>query len=88
MIVLNPSDTLDLSFALKKAVKLSGLTPTKIIERLKQDYGVEISTSALSHNLTRQGIGLKRALQILAVCWVGEVEIKALSGKKEKQDGE
>ena len=53
MLVLDPSDNLELSFALKKAVKLSGLSLAEIVERLKQEYGVEITISALSHNINR-----------------------------------
>ena len=75
MLQLNPSDPLDLTFALKKAMKLSGLSLTEIVEGLKQNYGVEITPSGLSHGINRGAIRLQRALQILAICGVNEVEI-------------
>ena len=53
MLQRDPSDPLDLTFALKKAVKLSGLSLTEIVERLKQDYGVEITPSGLSHGANK-----------------------------------
>ena len=56
-------------------MKMSGLFLAEIVKRLKQDYDVEVTTSAVSHNINRQAIGLQRALQILAVCGVSEVEI-------------
>ena len=83
MLQLDPSDPLDLTFALKKAMKLSGLSLAEIVERLKQDYGVEITSSGLSHGINRGAIRFQRALQILAVCGVSEVEIKGV--KKGRQ---
>ena len=76
MLQLNPSDPLDLTFALKKAMKLSGLSLTELVKRLKQDYGVEITPSGLSHGINRGAIRFQRAVQILAVCGVSEVQIK------------
>ena len=76
MLQLDPSDSLGLTFAMKKAVKLSGLSLTEIVERLKQDYGVEITPSGLSHGINRGAIRFQRALQILAVCGVSQVEVK------------
>ena len=73
---LNPSDSLDLTFALKKAMKLSGLSLAEIVEGLKQDYDVEITPSGLSHGINRGAIRFQRAVQILAICGVSEVEIK------------
>ncbi len=72
MLQLDPSDPLDLTFALKKAMKLSGLSLAEIVERLKQDYGAEITPSGLSHGINRGAIRFQRALQILAAfTWNG-----------------
>lgn len=76
MLKLDPSEPLELTFAMKKAIKLSGLTQAEIGERLQQDYGLESTPSALSHSINRGAIRLQRALQILAVCGVTKVEIK------------
>ena len=75
---LDPSDSLDLTFALKKAIKLAGLSMPEIVARLKQDYGVEITPSGLSHGINRGAIRFQRAVQILAVCGVSEIEIKCV----------
>ena len=75
MLKLDASDSLDLTFALKKAIKHSGLSLSEIVERLRQDYGVEITPSGLSHGINRGAIRFQRALQILAICGVSEVEI-------------
>jgi len=58
-------------------VKESGLTGQEICERLKTAYGVAITPSALSRSINRGTMSLNRALQILAVCGVGEIEIKS-----------
>ncbi len=50
----------------------------EIVEGLKQDYGVEISPSGLSHGINRGAIRFQRAVQILAICGVSEVEIKGV----------
>ena len=76
MLQLDPSDPQELAFALKKAVKLSGLSLVELVERLKQDYGVEITPSGLSHGIKRGAIRFQRALQILAICGVSEIQIK------------
>jgi hypothetical protein len=65
-----------MAFTLSKAVKKSGLTLTQIAERLEQEYGVKLTVSGLSHVITRGTIRFQRALQILAVCGVTEIEIK------------
>ena len=78
MLKLNPSDSLELTFALKKAVKLSGMSLAEIVARLKQDYGVEITPSGLSHGINRGAIRFQRALQILAICGESQVEIKGM----------
>ena len=65
MLQLDPSNPVDLTFALKKAVKQSGLSLAEIVARLKQEYGVEITPSGLSHGINRGAIRFQRDLQIL-----------------------
>ena len=76
MLQFDPNDPEELAFTLNKAVKKSGLTLAQIAERLEQDYGVKLTISVLSHVITRGTIRFQRALQILAVCGVTEIEIK------------
>ncbi len=47
-----------------------GLTPPR------NDYGEALTPSALSHSINRGTLSLQRALQILAISGVSEVEIK------------
>ena len=68
MLQLNPSDSKEIAFALHKAVRQSGLSLTEIADRLKLEYGVELSVSGLSHVINRGTIRLQRALQILDIC--------------------
>jgi hypothetical protein len=75
VIQLDPSDQDELSFALLKAVRRSGLTLTEIADRLEKDYGVVLSPSGVSHAVNRGTIRFQRAVQILAVCGVKEVKI-------------
>ncbi len=75
-LLLNPSDPLDLTFALKKAVKRAGMSLDELAKSLKQIYGVELTASGLSHAINRESIQLQRALQILAICGVAKVEIR------------
>ena len=77
MLLLDPNDSQEIAFALHKAVRLSGLTLGEICERLKDDYGVELSVSGLSHVINRGTIRFQRPLQILAVCGVNEIEIRS-----------
>jgi hypothetical protein len=79
MLQLDPHDPQELAFALHKAVRLSGLTLGEICERLKNDFGVELTPSGLSHVIHRGTIRLQRALQILAICGVSEIEIKGVN---------
>ena len=79
MLILDPNDPKKLALSLSKAVRQSGLSQSEIIERLKQDYGVEIKQSGLSHVIRRCTIRLQRALQILAICGASEVEIKGVT---------
>ena len=75
MIQLNANDPGDTPYKLKRAVKESGLTLQRVCDRMRADYGVELTPSALSHSISRGTLGLQRALQILAVCGVSEVGI-------------
>jgi hypothetical protein len=75
MLTLDPSDPEEIAFALKKAVKQSGLSLTELFDRLDEEYGVKLSISALSQAIWRGTIRLQRALQILAVCGVEHFEI-------------
>jgi len=66
----------DTPYKLKRAVKESGLSRQQICARLKSDYDLELTPSALSRSVTRGTLSLQRALQILAICGVTEIEIK------------
>lgn len=74
MIELDPNDDRELAFALYKAYKKSGLTLDQIRDQLKQQFGVKITSSAVSCSINRTGIRLQRALQILNIC--GETELR------------
>ena len=76
MLELDPNDPQELSFALLKAVRKSGLSLSEISAHLKKDYGVVLSPSGISHAINRGTIRFQRALQILAICGVSEVRIK------------
>ena len=75
MLELDPHDPQELSFALLKAVRRSGLSLDDICRRLKVGNQVELTVSGLSHAINRGTIRFQRALQILAVCGVTEIEI-------------
>ena len=66
----------DIPYRFQRAVKESGLTHQQICDRMKSDYGIELTPSALSRSINRGTLSLQRALQILAVCGVTEIEIK------------
>ena len=76
MLQFNPNDPGDTPFKIKRAVKESGLSLQDICDRMKSDYGETLTISALSHSINRGTLSLNRALQILAVCGVTEIEIK------------
>jgi transposase len=76
MLQFNPNDPGDTPFKILRAVKESGLTLQQICDQMKSEYGLEITTSALSRSVNRGTLSLQRALQILAVCGVSEIEIK------------
>ncbi len=78
MLQFDPTDSEEMAFTLSKAVKKSGLSLTQIAESQDQEYGVKLTVSGLSHVITRGTIRFHRALQILAICGVNEIEIKRL----------
>ena len=80
LLQFNPNDSGDTPYRIKRAVKESGLSLQQICDQIKPSYGAELTVSALSHSINRGTLSLNRALQILAVCGVGEVEI--VGGKK------
>jgi hypothetical protein len=75
MLQFNPKDPGDTPFKILRAVKESGLTLQQICDLMKSEYGLVITVSALSRSVNRGTLSLQRALQILAVCGVSEVEI-------------
>lgn len=75
MLQFNPNDPGDTPFKLKRAVKESGLSLQQVCDRMKSEYEVEITPSAMSRSISRGTLRLQRALQILAVCGVTEIEI-------------
>jgi hypothetical protein len=74
MIELDPSDEQELRFALLKAYRKSKLSLEDISRQLSEQYGVELSSSAVSHSINRGSIRFQRALQILENC--GETELR------------
>jgi hypothetical protein len=77
LLELDPNDPQELSFALLKSVRKSGLSLSEISARLKNDYGVALSPSGISHAINRGTIRFQRALQILAVCGVSELQVNS-----------
>jgi hypothetical protein len=75
MLQFNPNDPSDTPYKLQRAVKESGLSLQQICDRMKSNYDLELTPSALSRSITRGTLSLQRALQIRAVCGVSEVEI-------------
>ena len=76
MLTLDPKDPDGTPYKLQRAVKESGLTLQQVCDRMKSDYGVELTKSAISRSINRGTLSLQRALEILAICGVGEVGIK------------
>ena len=75
MLQFNPNDPGDTPYKIKRAVKESGLSLQQICDQIKSNYDADLTISGLSHAINRGTLSLNRALQILAVCGVGEVEI-------------
>ena len=75
MLQFNPNDPGATPFLIKRAVKESGLTLQQICDRMKSDYGVETTPSAMSHLISRGTLRIQRAMEILAICGVTEIEI-------------
>jgi len=76
MLQLDPKDPGDTPYKLQRAMKESGLTLQQVCNRLKSDYEVKLSPSSLSRSISRGTIRLQLALQVLAICGVGGIEIK------------
>ena len=76
MLQFNPNDPGDTPYKLQRAVKESGLSLQDICDRMKSDYGKALTPSALSHSINHGTLSLQRALQILAISGVSEIEIK------------
>ena len=76
MLQLNPKDPGDTPFRLQRALKESGLSLQQVRDRMHTDYGEELTPSTMSRSFTRGTLSLQRALQILAICGVSEVETK------------
>jgi hypothetical protein len=72
----DPKDPGDTPHKLRRIIQDSGLTLQQICDRLKLDYGIELSPSSLSRSMSNGTLQFQRVLQILAVCGVKEVEIK------------
>ena len=75
MLKFDPTDPGDTPYKLQRAVKESGLSLKQICDRMESDYGVALTVSAASRTITRGTLSLQRALQILAICGVTEVQI-------------
>jgi len=76
MLQFNPNDPGDTPFKLRRAVKESGLSLQQICDRMKSDYGVVVTPSALSRSISRGTLRMQRAMEILAICGVSEIEIQ------------
>jgi hypothetical protein len=76
MLQLDPSDSKQISQALHRAIRESGLTLDEISQRLARDYGIEVSASGISKAVWLGSVRFQRALQILAVCGVTDVTIQ------------
>jgi hypothetical protein len=63
MLQFNANDPGDTPYKLQRALKESGLSRQQVCDRLKSDYGVELTLSAVSHIFTRGTLSLQRALQ-------------------------
>jgi hypothetical protein len=77
MLQLDPSDSKQISHAVHRAVRDSNLTLEEISQHLAKDYGVTLSPSGISKAVWHDSVRLQRALQILAVCGVTAIEIRA-----------
>ena len=75
MLQFNPNDPGDTPYKLQRAVKESGLTLQQICDRMKSDYGVAVTPSAISRSISRGTLRMQRAMEILTICGVTEVEI-------------
>jgi len=78
MLRLDPCDSKQISHAVHRAVRESNLTLEEISQRPAKNYGVTLSPSGISKAVWRGSVRLQRALQILAVCGVSEIEIEGM----------
>ena len=78
MLTLDPNDEMENRYIIHRAVRTSGVSLKEISERLNDEYGVTLTASGVSHFITRGSVRLQRTLQILAICGVGEIEIKGV----------
>ena len=76
MFQFNPNDPGDIRYRLRCAINESGLTLQQVCNRMKSDYGVVITTSALSRSVSMGTLRLQRALKVLVVCGLTEIKIK------------
>jgi len=76
MLRLDPSDPQQLSHALHRAIRDSGLTLDEKSQRLAKTYGVTLSPSGISKAVWRGSVRLQRALQIFDVCGATEIDIR------------
>jgi len=82
MIELTPHDRKRLAFELSWAVRNSGMTLNEICEQLEARYAVKLTYSGLSHLISRGSINLDRALMILSICGITEIQIRDRSQPK------
>lgn len=75
MIKFNPQDPGDIPYKFLRIVKESSLSLQQICDRMKAEFGVELTASAISKNINNGTLSLQRALQLLAICRVSEIGI-------------
>jgi len=64
---------------MRRALKEFGLTLQQVCDRMNSDYGVDVTPSAISRSISRDTLRMRRALEILAICGVSQVEIRDAS---------
>ena len=81
MLQFNPNDPGDTPYKMRRALKESGLTLQQVCDRMKSDYDEDVTPSAISRSISRGTLRMQRAMEILAICGVSEVEIISTSKK-------
>jgi hypothetical protein len=71
----HPSDPQEIAYVLHTARRRAGLSLVEISEQLQTRYGVELSSSAVSHAINRGTSSLRLALQLMTICGVDQVRI-------------